>query len=146
MSHTPKISCSFCPAAVLVLFLPFGEGHRASITGSRLSLLTKVQARARVCPCMQMRWHTCLHTLTSAASHAAPLRAGCGSPDPRLHTGAGVPPAQPALLRLTYKQPGICHRRGGGRRGCHTHTHTACRHANTYTPRHTAWSCCLQPA
>lgn len=68
--------------------------------------------------------------LSCRATQSRPQR----SLDTRLHTGAGVPPARLALLRLTYKQPGICHRRGGG--GCHTCTHTSmqtCKHIHTQT-------------
>lgn len=60
-------------------------------------------------------------------------RATQSPPQRSSDTGAGVPPARPALLRLTYKQPGICHR--GGRGVSHTHMCT-CQHAGMQTHTH----------
>lgn len=129
-------------------FFMFWVGE-APVTGSRLSHRgagTRVYA-----PCMQMHPHACLHTLTSEASHAVLLRAG--------RSGARTLAFTQALASHLLTRPSCTSHinslasvtvRGGG---CvthtppHTHAHeAACRHANTYTPRHMAQSCCLQPA
>lgn len=126
-----------CCSSGIVLFLSFflfldvlgqrGPSNRFSFESPRCR-------RACVCPVYanasaRMSAHFDKRGLSRRAPQSRPQQ----RPDTRLHTGAGVPPAHPPLLCLTYKQPGICHREGGV--VSHTHTHTR-QHAGMQTHTH----------